>query len=241
MRLHTFGADVGQLASAGIPLAQSVTIYGLLDQGLQKADAEANSATWQSGSGNKAHTLAESKGSRLGFRGNEDLRGGLPAQFQIEHRFTPDNGAANSIFWAGRSYVQLTNAELGAVYLGRDYTPNRNVAERNDPFGQDGVGKFDQRAYAYYGGSRTPNMVGYRSPKVRGVSAELAVSLNEASTTTPREVSLSVVYADGPLYSGLAYSQEEGPDVHRHAQRRRQQAVHDRRQLRPGLRDADGD
>jgi predicted porin len=205
VKLHAIAA-AALFAAAGTASAQSVTVYGLLDLGVQKSNA--GTATWRDGPTTKAWELRESKGSRLGFRGNEDLGGGLSAQFLIEHRFTPDTGAANATFWNGASYVQLTSKDLGAVYLGRDYTPYRNLAVRLDPFGQDGVGKFDARSYAYYGGGRTANTLGYRSPRFGGLTAQLALSLNEGSTT-PRETGFNLVYAAGPIYAGLAYSQQD--------------------------------
>src|SRR6185369_7420346 len=97
-------------AFAGAASAQSsVTIYGSLDEAVAKGNGgtapipgtPSNSKAWQ---------LIQSNGSRLGFRGNEDLGGGLSAQFQIEHRFPPEDGNAATRVWAGRSYVQLSRA-----------------------------------------------------------------------------------------------------------------------------------
>src|SRR5207248_624333 len=93
-------------AFAGAASAQSsVTIYGSLDQ----AVARGNGGTAGNNGGpagnpsvtnnGKAWFLQQSNASRLGFRGNEDLGGGLSAQFQIEHRFTPDDGNSNAVFW----------------------------------------------------------------------------------------------------------------------------------------------
>ncbi|MBL8301526.1 MAG: porin [Ideonella sp.] len=200
--------------SASAASAQSVTIYGLLDLGLQKSNGEAASATWRNGPADKAWNLAQSKGSRLGFRGNEDLGGGLSAQFQIEHRFNPDTGAQNNAtsFWNGRAYLQLTSKDLGAVYLGREYSPQYFVAVKTDPFGQDGVGQFSSRAYANFqskgdNGARTNNTVGYKTPNFGGLSAQVAVSLGEGSTV--RETGFNVEYTSGPLYAGFAYAQQD--------------------------------
>src|SRR5438105_8819648 len=46
-------------------------------------------------------------GSRLGFKGEEDLGGGLKAQFYLEHRFDPQSGASSGgdTFWKGGSWV----------------------------------------------------------------------------------------------------------------------------------------
>src|SRR5688500_4625327 len=112
-------------AFAGAASAQSsVTIYGSLDMALMKSNGGTAGNNGNPNGTNKAWTLNQSNGSRLGFRGNEDLGGGLSAQFQIEHRFNPDTGNQTSTpFWAGRSYVQLSSASMGRVYLGREYTP----------------------------------------------------------------------------------------------------------------------
>src|SRR5215216_3180015 len=112
-------------AFAGAASAQSsVTIYGSLDMALMKGNGGTAPNPGALGT-SKAYNVAQSNSSRLGFRGNEDLGGGLSAQFQIEHRFHPDDGAvpATQPFWMGRSYVQLSSATLGRVYLGREYGP----------------------------------------------------------------------------------------------------------------------
>src|SRR5262245_51148723 len=114
-------------AFAGAASAQSsVTIYGSLDLGIAKSNGgTAGNNGGQAGNGAqaKAWTLQSANAPRLGFRGNEDLGGGLSAQFQIEHRFNPDTGQVNNlgIFWQGRSYMQLSSAAAGRIYLGRDY------------------------------------------------------------------------------------------------------------------------
>ena len=51
-------------------------------------------------------------------------------------------------FWDGRSYVQLTSAAAGSVYLGREYTPAFWIVVKSDPFGWDGVGQSQHRTAA---------------------------------------------------------------------------------------------
>ena len=68
-------------AFAGAASAQSsVTIFGKIDQALGKRV------------GQKDRQVIDTAGSRIAFRGYEDLGGGLGALFAIEHRFTPDTG-----------------------------------------------------------------------------------------------------------------------------------------------------
>src|SRR6185503_18517156 len=135
-------------AFAGAASAQSsVTIYGSLDLAVTKGNGGTAANNGANGT-SEAWIMKQSASSRLGFRGNEDLGGGLSAQFQIEHRFTPDDGAAANPFWAGRSYVQLTSAAAGSVYLGREYDPAFWPAVKSDPFGWDGVGQISSLQYA---------------------------------------------------------------------------------------------
>jgi predicted porin len=194
-------------AFAGAASAQSsVTIYGSLDLAVTKGNggtAPNNSANGTS----KAWIEKQSNGSRLGFRGNEDLGGGLSAQFQIEHRFTPDDGAANSTFWQGRSYVQLSSATAGRVYLGRDYSPAFWPAVKSDPFGWDGVGQMGSDMWAGYltnSGVRVPNTVGYKSPNLSGFTVQAAVGLAESAALN-RANGFNAEYAAGPIYAAMGY------------------------------------
>lgn len=200
-------------AFAGAASAQSsVTIYGSIDMSVAKRDGAAPSP---GAPANEAWTIQQSNGSRLGFQGNEDLGGGLSAQFQIEHRYNPDTGALNNpnVFWQGRSYVQLSHAAMGRVYLGREYTPAFWPAVKSDPFGWDGVGQMGTMQWAGYlstGGVRAPNSVGYRSPNWGGFTVNAAVGLGEAATS--RMQGFNVEYGAGPIYAGFGYeSLEDGP------------------------------
>ena len=84
-------------AFAGAASAQSsVTIYGLLDLAVTKGNGGTSPNAGANGL-STAYTMKQSAGSRLGFRGNEDIGGGWSGQFQIEHRFTPDDGNSAAI------------------------------------------------------------------------------------------------------------------------------------------------
>lgn len=199
-------------AFAGGAVAQSsVTLYGTISQGIAKAnDGTAPNAGTPAGAGNEAWTVQQGFSSRLGFRGNEDLGGGLSAQFQIEHRFLPDTGAeTGGVMWNGRSYVQLTSG-FGSVYMGREYMPAFWIGNKMDPFGMNTVGQFGSReAFAFYsttpvGGIRTGNAVGYKSPKFGGLTVNVDVGAGEGGTAS-RSIGANVEYAAGPLYLGLGY------------------------------------
>ena len=86
------------LVSAAACAQGSVTLYGIVDTAIELADAGANRAF--SGAGPDAGSATRlissqpgnSKGSRLGLRGAEELGGGLRAIFAIEHRYNIDAG-----------------------------------------------------------------------------------------------------------------------------------------------------
>ncbi len=203
-------------AFAGVASAQSsVTIFGLLDMAVSRGNGGTAAGDSNPGANgtSRAYLVRQSAASRLGFRGTEDMGGGLSAQFNIEHRFTPDDGNAATPFWNARSYVQLTSAAVGSVYLGRDYTPAFWPAVKTDPFGWDGVGQVGIGQYAKFrstGGVRTANTVGYKSASFGGVTVQAAVSLGEA--TLGRTVGFNVEYAGGPIYAGVGFEKiNEGP------------------------------
>ena len=208
-------------AFAGAASAQSsVTVFGLVDLAIAKSNGGTanNPASTGFNGGVKAWQVAQSAENRLGFRGNEDLGGGLSAQFNFEHRFFLDTGAvrnANS-FWQGRSYVQLSSATLGRVYLGRDYDPTFWPAVKSDPFGWDGVGQLGGNMFAGALNSditansvRESNTVGYKSNSFSGLTFQAAVSLSEANNTG-RNDGFNVEYAAGPIYAAMGYERIRG-------------------------------
>jgi predicted porin len=207
-------------AFAGAASAQSsVTIYGLLDQSVAKGNGGTAGNNGGSAGASDAWTVQQAAGSRLGFRGNEDLGGGMSAQFQIEHRFSPDTGAVGNTnsFWQGRSYVQVGGNDMGRVYLGRDYTPSFWPAVKSDPFGWDGVGQIGANAWAGYvapdqgqgAGVRTSNTVGYKSPNLGGLTIQAAVGLSETSGAG-RNNGFNVEYGAGPIYAAMGFEKITG-------------------------------
>ena len=104
------------LAAQAASAQSSVTLYGRVDVGLQHVDNGV--ATMRVDSGTYTS-------SRLGFRGTEDLGGGLSALFFMETGFNADTGVAQGgtrLFNRG-SYVGLSSKTAGTVTIGRQYVP----------------------------------------------------------------------------------------------------------------------
>ena len=112
-------------AAAGVAHAQSnVTIYGIVDTGFIKK------------SGHDVE-MGENVNNRLGFRGVEDLGGGMKATFELERRFDLNNGEAkNDKDWDGAANVGLKGDSWGAVRLGRVNELTTETIRKFDPFYQ---------------------------------------------------------------------------------------------------------
>lgn len=229
-------------AFAGAASAQSsVTIYGIIDMGVAKQNS---GTTWLQGgtgatgaAGNK-WTVQQAYASRLGFRGIEDLGGGLRAAFNLEHRFNPDTGTSignpgtTNNFWYGRSTVSLQSNMFGEVILGRDYIPAFWVAISQDPFGYNGIGAMNAlHTFAGYNpadtattatfvpgqfvGLRNNNSVIYKSPVIAGgLTGSLAMSAGEGGRGQfGRGMGANVEYKAGPIYVGGAWDQTKNNGV----------------------------
>lgn len=116
---RTLLAAAALLATAGAAQAQTsqVTLYGRVDLGVQystKTAASDNSFT-EVLSGGIAPSI-------IGFKGTEDLGGGLSAFFNLESHISADTGNSVNSFWRRQSNVGL-KGDWGAVALGRQYSP----------------------------------------------------------------------------------------------------------------------
>lgn len=139
---------------AGVAAAQSnVTVYGRVDLSVAQQAAAPDNKEVRNGSG-----------SRLGFRGTEDLGNGLKAVFQIEHRFNADEGTQSNAtrFWEGKSIVGLEGS-FGRLTLGREENPAYTYAQTvADPWGTDTVASNGSIINGRIGSTRYSNSVNYR-------------------------------------------------------------------------------
>lgn len=212
MTLHTRTLAPVALALASLAggaFAQSsVTVYGRVDLSVaQQADAVDNKE------------VRNGSGSRLGFKGTEDLGDGLKAVFQIEHRFNADEGTqSTSRFWEGKSIVGIEGA-FGRVTLGREenpaYTYSQAVA---DPWGTDTVASNGSIVNGRIGTTRYSNTVNYRF-STGGFTAAAQVAEADGNTpatgtATKRPYSLGGAWVSGPIVLGVGY--ENPADEHDH-------------------------
>jgi predicted porin len=104
-------AGAASLACAQAPSGSNVTLYGLIDLGVEHSDVGSQSVTRLSS--------GISTGSRWGVRGQEDLGNGWKALFTLESRVEADNGTMQN---NGSVYNCGTPANCPGVVLGAPYT-----------------------------------------------------------------------------------------------------------------------
>jgi predicted porin len=190
------------LAASGAAMAQSsVTIFGIVDAAYTKGSGSTSNKQQLTNSGYNS--------SRLGFRGVEDLGGGMKASFHIEGALANDNGNSSGLTFQRRSTVSLEGG-MGEIRLGRDYTPQFWNQTVYDAFGTNGVGS--SRALNGYGGStavRSDNTIAYFTPSISGFKVQIQTYLGETASTAAKVGSgnaLRATYDQGKLSVAAASS-----------------------------------
>jgi predicted porin len=180
------------LGVSGAAFAQSsVTLYGIADVVIHK---DKNETTKMSSGG--------VSGSRLGFKGSEDLGGGLKAIFLLEQGFKIDSGeqTAGQAF-SRQSYVGLAGG-FGELKLGKIWTAYDDISGATNPVFDSVLSPTAVWASTGYVANPS-NGLYYSSPSFGGVSGALSTNLKEGSGE--QSSAFHVKYEGGPVYAGVAY------------------------------------
>lgn len=206
------------LATSGAAMAQSsVTLYGTADIWLGSVK---DSETIGGVTASERTTAVDSNGfntSNFGFKGSEDLGGGLKANFKLEQGFNVDNGTAqvagtafNRQAWVGVS------GGFGEVQLGRVWSSYDDIrSSANDTLSANIASSFN--TWVAYN-DRTSNGMKYSSPDFGGVSGSFTYALGEDKNTSTNNKSndmmaLGLQYAGGPLFVGFAHQTEKSGTI----------------------------
>jgi predicted porin len=195
----------GAALGVGVAHAQSsVTLYGAVDD----AYVYANN---QNGHSNSYLRQGNLYASKWGFRGLEDLGGGLSAVFDLQNGFDPNSGALSSStqIFNRQAYFGLQDKQYGAVTLGRQYTPYYllvgPLASSNWLTGATGAhpGDIDGLDTTI----RINNALVYTSPTWYGVQASGMYALGgiAGSAGKGETISAGIKYGSGPIGLALGY------------------------------------
>jgi predicted porin len=212
---------VGAIASPVAAWAQSsVTVFGIMDLALRRVSNDGVDSLTSMASGGNAT-------SRLGFRGVEDLGGGLSARFHLEHGLLADSGTAavSNTFWDRGAWVGMGSNRFGELRLGRDYVPTYTNWVRFDPFSNVGVAGVGNMIAASQAGPirgafannpntlvRSNNSIQYLLPAslLGGIEGGLMFAPDEDGTAANGQHQLwgaRLGYATGPVVVSAAYDE----------------------------------
>jgi predicted porin len=202
MMKRTLAVTAVTALTAGAALAQSsVTVYGRLNTSMEYQE--------NIGTDGKQAVL-QNNASRLGFKGTEDLGGGLKALFFLEHRFNSDTGTVTGDFYAGDSFVGLESATLGTFRMGRMTSAAYYATADWISYHNHDTGTSADALYTYLG--RDKNTIAYLSPSFGGFTIEGSVSASEGTGDQNKVWGLAGNWDGGALQAGFGYEQNDPGD-----------------------------
>lgn len=205
------------------PTAPNVTVYGIADVFLQSARGDGSLARVQSGG---------LSGSRLGFRGTEDLGSGLRAIYTLEAGFNADDGSsAQGGVLFGRQVFAGLRGGFGQITVGRQYSSLYFATGDFSAFTNGVYGASTALIGGFAGGyepvrgaasnsappaggatgnggpARVNNSLRYESPSFGGLRAGVLYGFGEAAgaTADQRLVDLFVRYERGAVEAILSH------------------------------------
>lgn len=187
----------------------SVTLYGVLDEGINYTNNVGRGHVYELASG-------DAQGSRWGLKGAEELGGGLKAIFQLENGFDVSSGRLDQggRMFGRQAFVGLSSEPYGTLTFGRQYdsvvdflaqtTANGNWAGSlfSHPYDNDNTDN----------SFRLDNSVKYTSPSLSGFQFGGVYSFsNDTGFANNRAYSFGGQYTYGGLLVAAAYLQADNP------------------------------
>jgi predicted porin len=227
-------AVAGVLAApAGAAMAQTSTVqmYGLFNVEYAPWVDQPDHST----AGSRTNVDALNSGaSRIGFRGQEKLGGGLTAWFQCETTISPLNGSApdddaelydnnSHTNWCDRNSAIGLRGGWGNFYIGLWDSPAKRVTSATRMLNETGWLGVQRHLMTLAGwgySHRVTRALNYDSPNFGGFSVAFQMTTNDANKnqtdvgeplhgTDGRIYGLNGMYRSGPLVAGLAYQKYE--------------------------------
>ncbi|MBN3811242.1 porin [Paraburkholderia sp. Ac-20347] len=197
-------ALISSCAVQSVQAQSSITLYGIVDNGIE----------YQSGGAN--HVIRASSGGLFatvyGLYGHEDIGGGVHVNFQLEQGFSAVNGEAqnsadafNRLAWVGMS------GGFGEFRFGRQKKPQYLYLDGElDPLAAKSIASplndFDDVSV------RASNAISYFTPNWHGLTAQILVSMRD-STTKPsnglQSYNAVVKYINGSWHIAAGYDQQD--------------------------------
>jgi len=205
-------AVAGSFAAPAFAATSNVDVYGIINMALEDT--------------NKTDIAVISNTSRIGFKGTEDLGGGLKAVWQIESALSGNGdgmGGSNKGLGTRNTFVGLAGG-FGTVLMGRHDTPYKLGTASLDIFadtiGDYNLGRLGIDLLDNAQDARDAQALAYISPTWSGFHFAVATVLSNgeangsafATDKTVDATSATGVYMNGPIFASLSYQKVEAAD-----------------------------
>jgi len=211
-------AVAGAFSAPAFAATSNVDIYGVIDASVTNVDVKVAGVkiadNWQVGNvGNDSAVDS----SRLGFKGTEDLGGGLKAIWQIESKI--DVEGTGTTIGQRNTFLGLAGS-FGTVIIGNHDTPEKLSTASLDVFA-DSVGDYNMMGVII--DTRESDVLAYISPTWSGFHFAVATVAGEGQVKNvgagknegiADHYSMTGIYQNGPLHLSVAYtSLKDGYDL----------------------------
>jgi predicted porin len=203
MKKHLLAAAIAT-AIAAPAMAQNVSVYGTLDASYVHLDKASGNTT-------KQDTTDPLGSSVLGFKGSEDLGGGMKASFDLQADLNVDSGTGyeGSVKNAGLSFNRQSwvgiSSSMGELRIGRQ----SDAVENNYGFAAFGHNLF-LPSQGREAGGKLAGTTQYLSPTINGFKGTISNTISNTSDSAQanNQYSYSIAYAAGPVTAAYAYANE---------------------------------
>lgn len=183
-------AIAGAMTAPMAAMAET-SLYGQLNMELQSWDG---------------NLQTNSYGSRLGFKGSEDLGNGLKAIYQIEGGLNISLNGGNGNISGRNSFLGLAG-DFGTVILGRHDHPYKLATLAFRPMGDTMADRAGFHADQFL---RTDGVLAYVSPSMGGMTVAAAVvPTHKVTGSDDLAYSVMASYGAGPILVNVAYDAVE--------------------------------
>lgn len=204
-------AVAGMFAAPAFAATSNVDVYGQINMSVESVND--GDDRWS--------RMVSNNNSFFGFKGSEDLGGGLSAVWQIEANLNTDGNQSNgsdagNIYGTRNTFIGLSSKSWGTVLAGVHDTPYKMATGPLDIFvGTLGDYNAIMGSASDFGTNsslfdlRTGNTIAYLSPDFSGFNFKAAYVMggegNDLGADTSNAYSLSATYTNGPLFVTAAY------------------------------------
>lgn len=205
MKRNLVIAAAATMATGAVLAQSSVTLYGRINETVEHVKI-----------GSKKVTELRDNQSFLGFKGTEEIEGGLKVSFLLEAQFNPDDGRAGTSvnqggsFFGRESWVAITSQNLGRFRFGNMQFSSFYYSTADAVGQHNGDAGTSADAFFLYVGN-VKNTVAYITPAIYGTTVEVQYGLGEKAATdntgksAANTRSVAVMYDNGGFHAGGGY------------------------------------